>query len=281
MPSRLAALKVHLRKEARSGSPLRQAILPGVGFIQDTGKKTALQRSNTSLSTASSATAVSTSASSNGPDKVVLQLAAGAELPSVPYSLRFALSSQEWDERIDCIARHRENSARPYLEMLWFLLILVIPAAAIYPLYTSLFTSITGVNGTRPVSTTRQDPTITVGLITVGVVMLLAMLLATPLFVRKYVLQRRMNKDADRWAVIDRCKTDEPDPNVRWRVRLPNIFHTACQIHIPVPPRKRSISLEAALEKNKMASLAATDEKGGVALSRVDSIASQRSMFDD
>jgi hypothetical protein len=107
-----------------------------------------------------------------------------------------------------------------------------------------------------------------------------------------------MNKDADRWAVIDRCKTDEPDPNVRWGVRLPNIFHTACvggspivihnepltatqQIHIPVPPRKRSISLEAALEKNRMASLAATDEKGGVALSRVDSIASQRSMFDD
>ena len=50
-------------------------------------------------------------------------------------------------------------------------------------------------------------------------------------------------------------------------------------IHIPVPPRKRSISLEAALEKDRMASLA--DEKDIMALSRAGSLASQRSMFDD
>jgi len=112
-------------------------------------------------------------------------------------------------------------------------------------------------------------------------------------------VQRRMNKDAARWAAIDRRKTDEPDPHVRWRIRLPNIFRTACvrrilhhlttlsptnpqDIDIPVPPRKRSISLEAALEKDRMASLAASDEKGAAAaLWRVGSIASQRSMFDD
>jgi len=123
MPSRLAALKVQLRKGTKSGSSLRQAIHPGVGFIQDTGKKPVLQHSNTSLSTASSETAVSTPASSRGPEKVVLQLAAGTERPSVPYKLRFTLSSQEWDERIECISHHREHSAQPYREVLWFLLV--------------------------------------------------------------------------------------------------------------------------------------------------------------
>jgi len=56
-----------------------------------------------------------------------------------------------------------------------------IPATTIYPLYTSLFTSITGTNG-------KQDPTVMAGVITIGVVMLLAMLLATPVFIRKYVV---------------------------------------------------------------------------------------------
>jgi len=206
-----------------------------------------------------------------------LQLAAGAELPSVPYRLRFALSSQEWDERMECITGHRKRSAQPYLEMLWIFLVLVVPAAAIYPLYMSLFALIA-----RTARQTGRDATTTAGLITIGVVILLDMLLATPLFVRKYMLQRRMYKDTERWAEVDRHKTDEPDPDVRWRVRLPNLFRTACYIQIPVPPRKRSISLEAALEKDKMASLASTEEKGGyVALSRVDSNASQRSMFED
>jgi len=147
-----------------------------------------------------------------------------------------------------------------------------ITATAVYPLYKSLFTLITSANRTNAVST-GQDPTVTAGLITAGVVVLLAMLLATPPF-----LQRRMNKDVDQWAVIDYRKRGEPEPDVCWRVRLPNIFRTTCDIHIPVPPRKRSISLEAGLERDRMA---ATDEKGRVALSRVDSIASQRSMFED
>jgi len=282
MPSRLAVLKLAAaagKQTKKPRGPSRQGVFPGVGFVQDAGKKTTLERSNTSLSTTSSATAVSTSAGSNCPDKVVLQLAAGAELPRVPYKLRFALSPQEWDERMECISRHREHSARPYWEMLWFFLILAIPAAAVFPLYMSLLASITSGNGKKLLSQ-GQDPTVVAGLITIGVVMLLAILLATPLFMRKYVLQRRMNKDADQWAERDRRNTDEPDPDVRWRVRLPNIFCTACQLQIPVPPRKRSISLEAALEKDKMTSLAATEDYG-VALSRVSSNASQRSMFDD
>jgi len=95
MPSRLAALKAHIGKETkkpRGPSHLRHAILPGVGYIQHAENERTLQRSDTSLSTASSATAVSSSASSQVPEKVVLQLAAGAELPSVPYKLRFAVS---------------------------------------------------------------------------------------------------------------------------------------------------------------------------------------------
>lgn len=41
-------------------------------------------------------------------------------------------------------------------------------------------------------------------------------------------VQRRMNKDASRWAATDRGKTDVPDADVHWRVRLPHIFCTAC-----------------------------------------------------
>jgi hypothetical protein len=281
MPSRLAVLKLAAgNKIKKSGGPSRQAVFPRVEIVRDAGGKAVLERSNTLLSTTSSATAVSTSTGSKrlDQDKVVLQLAAGAELPSVPYKLRFALSPQEWDERMERIARHREQSAQPFWEVLWFFLILTIPAAAVYPLYMSLLASITSDKGKKLLSA-GQDPTVVAGLITIGVVMLLAIMLATPLFVRKYVLQRRVNKDADQWAKTDRRKTDEPDPDVRWRVRLPNIFCTSCQLLIPVPPRKRTISLEAALEKDKMTSLAI--EESGVALSRVSSNASQRSMFDD
>jgi len=212
-----------------------------------------------------------------------LQLAAGAELPSVPYKLRFALSRQEWDERLEVIARHRAHSAQPYWETLWFLLVFGIPGTAVYPLYTTLLTSVTGADGHNVVSR-GQDPTATASVITIGVVILLAMLLATPLFIRKYIVQRRLNNYVNRWAATDRRKTDETDPDVRWKVRLPNIFRTVCDIDIPVPPRKRSISLEAALEKGRiasLASLAATDEKGAATHSRVGSISSQRSMFDD
>ena len=93
MPSRLAALKKHL--QTKSPLPSHDGILPGVGYIQaaqGAGNGRKLQRSNTSLSTSSSATAVTTSASSEVEEKVVLQLAAGAELPHVPYKLRFAVS---------------------------------------------------------------------------------------------------------------------------------------------------------------------------------------------
>jgi len=276
MPSRLAALKEYM--QTKSPSPSRDRILPGVGYIQDTqgaGNGRKLQRTNTSLSTSSSATAVTTSASSEVPERVVFRLAAGAELPTVPYKLRFALSPQEWDERLEVIARHRAHSAQPHWEILWFLLVFGIPAGAIYPLYTTLLTSTTGGDRNKPASIGQNSIT-KAGVITIGVVMLLAMLLATPLFLRKYVVQGRMNKDANRWAATDRGKTDEPDADVRWRVRLPNIFRTACDVYIPVPPRKRSISLEAALEKDRMASLATE-----VALSRISSLASQRSMFDD
>ena len=63
-----------------------------------------------------------------------------------------------------------------------------IPTAAIYPLYTSLFTSIDGADRTK-VTSTGQNSIVTAGLITIGVIMLLAMLLVTPLFVRKYVVR--------------------------------------------------------------------------------------------
>jgi hypothetical protein len=282
MPSRLAALKAHIGKKSSSPSPLRHATLPGVGYIQNAANTRSLERSNTSVSTSSSATAVSSGQVPE--DKVVLQLAAGAELPSVPYKLRFALSPQEWDERLEVIARHRAHSAQPYWEILWFLLVFGIPGTAVYPLYTTLLSSVTGADG-RNVVSRGQDPTATASVITIGVVILLAMLLATPLFLRKYIVQRRLNKYVNRWAATDRRQTDEPDPDVvRWKVRLPNIFRTACDIDIPVPPRKRSISLEAALEKDRivsLVSLAATDEKGAATLSRVGSIASERSMFDD
>lgn len=56
------------------------------------------------------------------------------------------------------------------------------PAAAIYPLHTALFTSITGAD---------ENKAVMAGGITIGVVMLLAMLLATPLFLRKYVVWHR------------------------------------------------------------------------------------------
>lgn len=54
----------------------------------------------------------------------------------------------------------------------------------------TLLTSVTGPDGHKVVST-GQDPTAIAGMITVGVVMLLAMLLATPLFVRKYLVWHR------------------------------------------------------------------------------------------
>ena len=56
-----------------------------------------------------------------------------------------------------------------------------IPAGAIYPLYTTLLTSVTG-------ASIGQNSTVNAGVITIGVAMLLAMLLATPLFLRKYVV---------------------------------------------------------------------------------------------
>ncbi|KAG8790371.1 hypothetical protein FRC20_006123 [Serendipita sp. 405] len=76
---------------------------------------------------------------------------------------------------------------------------------------------------------------------------LLFLLFLAPLLIRKYVLQRRVRKETVIWEEVDRKKlmaittttasTTGDEMKIRWRIRLPYLFSSACVIYIPIPPR--------------------------------------------
>ncbi|CAG7845997.1 SubName: Full=Uncharacterized protein {ECO:0000313/EMBL:CCA69288.1} [Serendipita indica DSM 11827] len=189
-------------------------------------------RSVSSVSTASSdATAVDTPV---GLETLYLYLYPGAELPSVPYKLRFAISPDEWDSRIQIIAEHTNNAARPLPEAIYFFICCIaIPAGIGYPLFMQMLDFAEATRKGKGL--TKQDGMIAI-IISSVVALLLFMIFSTPLFVRKYILQRRMNRVTQSWEAIDQKKADK-NLKLKWRVRLPYLFGSASALRIPVPPR--------------------------------------------
>ncbi|KAG8809291.1 hypothetical protein FRC19_005326 [Serendipita sp. 401] len=199
-----------------------------------------------------------------------------AELPSVPYKLRFAIPPDEWDTRVQCIQKYVELAAKPIAETLWFsFFCIAIPVGVAYPLYM-LILDLAELDAAANGETTSQGPTsggdggnASTGANTGGkqapggrltredkfyallvpciVSTLLFLLFLAPLLIRKYVLQRRVRKETVIWEEVDRKKlmaittttasTTGEEMKIRWRIRLPYLFSSACVIYIPIPPR--------------------------------------------
>jgi hypothetical protein len=266
MPSRVLTLRAEKEKAAQLSVP------------KDAAFPTALTRSNTSSSVSSSTSSSSGtrvgSQYGGEPEAVVVVLDNGSDLPAVPYKLRFALSPQEWDERIYNVSSKRERSGRGVyvlLEALCFFFAVAIPAGLGYPVYLAIL------QATR---NTKSDAQSRAAGITGCLAILIFGLLAAPLFVRRHLIQRRMNKVTQGWQAIDQQRTSDVTANVLWRVILPGVFQSSCRVIIPVPPRVKTWSLEAVLQSDKLASMFGPEYQGGAPLSRVDS-SSSRSMFED
>ncbi|KAG8844104.1 hypothetical protein FRB91_002855, partial [Serendipita sp. 411] len=192
-----------------------------------------------------------------------------AELLSVPYKLRFAIPPDEWDTRVQCIQKYVELAAKPIAETLWFsFFCIAIPVGVAYPLYmlildlaeldaaangettsegpTSGGTSTSTGSGKAPGGRLTREDKFYALLVPCIVSTLLFLLFLAPLLIRKYVLQRRVRKETVIWEEVDRKKlmaittttsTTGEEMKIRWRIRLPYLFSSACVIYIPIPPR--------------------------------------------
>ncbi|KAG8798527.1 hypothetical protein FRC17_007401, partial [Serendipita sp. 399] len=94
---------------------------------------------------------------------------------------------------------------------------------------------------------TREDRFEAVLIPTVVSTLLFCLFLA-PMLIRKYV--RRVGRETRIWEEVDRKKLstlpesvmmDGDQAQLRWRVRLPYLFSSACVIYIPIPPRNPSM----------------------------------------
>jgi len=218
-----------------------------------------------------------------GEDKIHLTLTPGAELPTVPYKLRFALSPDEWDRRMQYIAHRTEGAARPVGESIYFFICCIcIPAGVGWPLFLLCKYVATHDDNEQKIKATSDDKIMAVVIPSV-LALILFLLFVIPLFIRKYVLQRRMNKETRAWELVDLKKLDKR-ANIQWRVRLPIIFGSTTAIQIPVPPRP---SDDEALSdfsfpghsRNNSTEEVDVEALGGAGLARSDSIG-QRTLFE-
>ncbi|KAG8806437.1 hypothetical protein FRC19_007253, partial [Serendipita sp. 401] len=182
----------------------------------------------------------------------------------------------EWDTRVQCIQKYVELAAKPIAETLWFsFFCIAIPVGVAYPLYM-LILDLAELDAAANGETTSQGPTsggANAGNASTGastgsgkapggrltredkfyallvpciVSTLLFLLFLAPLLIRKYVLQRRVRKETVIWEEVDRKKlmaitttttSSGEEMKIRWRIRLPYLFSSACVIYIPIPPR--------------------------------------------
>jgi len=270
MPSRLFQLRSEKPKATLAPAPVTLPIPEDDNFVGAHTRANSIDSSRSSLSSGRTVTKQQGIQHPPKSESVAVILGDKCDLPAVPYKLRFALSPQEWDDRIYAIAHRRERSGRGVyvlLEALWFFFAFAIPTGLSYPLYLCLL------NATRAPSKAVAI-TATLGLV------IFAMFTA-PLFVRRRLIQRRMNKITQEWQVVDQRRTSDVGANVLWSVMLPGVFQSTCRVVIPVPPRTKTWSLEATLQSDKLGGMGYAGEYGGGApLSRVDS-SSSRSMFED
>jgi len=237
-------------------------------------------RSSSRSASGSSSRESSPARPSGEKDRVLLTLAPEKEVPTVPYKLRFTLTPDEWDERIVCLNKHREHAARPLLEALYFVFAVGISGGIGYPLYKALLKAVTKADDAAVVQSSSK-PNLNAALITVSIVLLCFILLLSPLFLRKYVLQRRLNIDLTDWATMDRKKGEDLFADVQWRVSLPGVFRTSARIMIPVPVRTE-YEKHRTLQRFPSVSQERIDVEalGGTGLARADSMSS-KSMFED
>ncbi|PVG02604.1 hypothetical protein CPB86DRAFT_750322 [Serendipita vermifera] len=258
MPSRLD----QLRAEARSVSSGAPSI-----------------RSNLSGTTIQGAT-VQPPISDN---RLELYLSPGDELPTVPYKLRFAISPDEWDKRIDSISLHTAKAAKPVIEGVYFFFFCIaIPAGIAYPIYLGLLELASQDDETEMMVTPTVEDKMDAIIIPSVLAVLLFMMFSIPLFLRKYVLQRRLNEETKAWMRIDLTKVDKK-VDVRWRVRLPFVFGSTSAIRIPVPPRMDDSELYSEFSTHSHSRTNSWEEDvealGGAGLARSDSMGRQ-SMFE-
>jgi len=213
-------------------------------------------------------------------DNVLLHLYPRAEIPTIPYKLRFAISPDEWDRRVQLLALYTERSAKPRAELIYFfILCIALPIGIGYPLYLRVLDMVT-----EDPTGKRREPTAGDEMDAVAVPIAMAIFLfiffLIPLFLRKYVIRRRLRKETRGWAAVDERRFGKKTVDLQWRVRLPRIFTSGCAVHIPVPPRL--LEDDTATEfttHSRSNSWEDVEALGGAGLARGDSIAG-RSMFE-
>jgi len=213
-------------------------------------------------------------------DKVFLHLYPRAEVPTIPYKLRFAISPDEWDQRVQLLAQYTERSAKPMAEAIFFFVFCIaIPAAIGYPFYLQVLDLVTEQpNGTRrqPTPADEMDAII----IPTAMALFLFIFFLIPMVLRKYVIRKRLQRETRGWAAVDQRRFVKKSVDLHWKVQLPRIFGSACAVRIPVPPRledERSMS-EFTLH-SRANSWEDVEALGGAGLARGDSIGRQ-TMFE-
>jgi len=213
-----------------------------------------------------------------GDAKVHLYLHPGTELPTVPYKLRFAISPDEWDRRLQSIAQHTQRAAKPLYEGIYFFFFCItMPAGIGYPLHRAVLDIATESNNGRRVRTDAEDK-IDAVVIPCVLALILFMLFTIPLFIRKYILQGHMSHESRIWEAMDLKRMDKR-VDVRWRVRLPLIFGSTSAILIPVPPRSDDDASSTFTFHSRSSSWEDVEALGGAGLARSDSIGRQ-TMFE-
>lgn len=213
-------------------------------------------------------------------DKVFLHLYPRAEVPTIPYKLRFAISPDEWDSRVQLLAQYTESAAKPLAEAIYFfILCIAIPAAIGYPLYLQVLDiSTEDANGKRRPATAADE----MDAIIIPTVMALFLFIffLVPMLLRKYIIRRRLRRETKGWAAVDRRRFDKKDAlDLQWQVRLPRIFGSACAVKIPVPPRLDDDRASEFTFHSRNNSWEDVEALGGAGLARGDSIGRQ-SMFE-
>lgn len=212
-------------------------------------------------------------------DKVFLHIHPRAEIPTIPYKLRFAISPDEWDQRVQLLALYTERSAKPWAELIYFCIFCIaVPAAIGYPLYLRVLDMVT-----EEPTGKRREPTAADEMDAVAVPIAMALFLfiffMIPIFLRKYVIRKRLRKETRGWATIDERRFDKKNVDLQWRVRLPRIFASSCAVRIPVPPRLEDDRMSEFTLHSRSNSWEDVEALGGAGLARGDSIGG-RSMFE-
>jgi len=165
-------------------------------------------------------------------DRIYMYLSKDMNPTPMPVEIQPLMTAYNWDMRVLTIKQICNQFSRPTLERIWFFFAILTTIFIPLFIHSVIFNALHGNNDSRQHA---FDSAIQARYITLGIFIALVLLLWVPPTVWKYIGNRRVNAQLNRWAAQDNAANPHGF-NPLWRVEIPGTFTPYGKLSVTLPP---------------------------------------------